>query len=441
MKLTALKGLLVHAIWKSAIFQKILRGGAWMAVSTFVAQAAGMVNSILLARILGVEDFGRFGVLNSTVLVFAALATRSMYVTATKFLSQFKKTDPIRAGRLCGLCWATTAGVGAFMGLLVFLLAGPISLWVAEPALKSLLQVSALTIFGSAVVGVQSGMILAFQRIRFLAITSALFGLAKPALLPFLALSFGLVGIIWGIVLITALNWMVNSQLLRKAFAGSGVKFTFQGMGLEKAILWKFTLPHTLSALLNTPVIWLTILLLAKSPNGIAEVAIFSAVERWRKLILFLPGTISKPSIPILAEAFGLENYKRAGKVIFGTLGINAAICGAIALVLALFAPQLLGLFGPEFRAGGVPTMWVLVAAAFVQALNVPLGDSLVTAGRTWLGLVGTISRGVLLLGVTFLLLDLGSLGLAWAHFSAAIVLFLFQVGLTWWILSGKRAV
>lgn len=430
-----------QSVWKSKIFQTILRGGAWMAVATIFAQFAGLVSSILVARILGVEEFGKYGILNETVLAFATIATRSMQVTATKFLAQYKRTEPEKAGRLCGLCWASSVGIGVLIGLFVFSFAGPLSTWVGSPPMKGLFQVGALSVVLSAVLGVQSGMILAFQRLKFLAVTSIIFAAFKPALLPLLCYLYGLVGFVWGLVFISCLNWVVNSSLLRRCFRESGVTFTFKGMREERAVLWKFTLPHALGTLVNMPVTWLSVMLLARSPNGVTEVAIFTAVQRWRKVILFLPATISNPSIPILAESFGQGKYTRAAKVMLGTVGINAFVCGLIAVGLAVASPHLLGLFGPEFREQGVTTMIVFLVAAFIQALIVPLGNVVGNAGRNWNGLIGTMLRAGTLLGVAYWLVPLGSVGLAWAHVSSAAVLLLFTIGTVTWIFAYKKAV
>lgn len=426
---------------RSAIFRKILHGGAWMAFATIVSQVAGLITSILLARILGVQEFGKYGLLQSTLLTFGALASRSMQVTVTKFLSQYKLTDKPRAGRLCGLCWIASLLSGLIVFGIVMIWSQPLAEWVGEPSMAGLFQVAAITILISSVVAVQGGMILAFQRIKFLAITTIAFSVLNLLLLPVLCLKFGLSGVIWGTVLTQGVNWLINSLLLRKCLAESGIEFTFRGIASEKAILWKFTLPHGLGALINTPVTWFCLMLLARQPNGVAEVAIFSAVERWRKVILFFPGTISKPSIPILAESFGIGNYRRAAKVVLSTLGLNAAICGCIVLALAIGAPYLLALFGAEFRQNGVPTMFVLLIAAYIQAINVPLGDAAATAGRTWFSLIGTILRGSALVVGTLLFISKGSLGLALAHLSSAIVLSAFLAVLTVWILSAKKAI
>lgn len=433
--------LLCERASKSIVFNKILKGGAWMAAGTMVAQVLGLATSVLLARLLGVEDFGRYGLLQNTLLSFGTLASRSMQVTATKFVAQYKSIDPERAGRLAGLCWLASVVSSAFVFALVFLGAEYLAVWANDAALESLFKIAAFVILFSAVVAVQKGMILAIEKIRFLALTNVLVAVLNVSFLPLLCIHYGLTGVVWGIVAITAVNWVINSSLLRKALRHSPVIFTFKGISTEVDILWKFTLPRVLMSLVNVPIGWIAIMLLAREANGIMQVAVFASVSKWRQFILFLPGMMSKPSIPIIAESFGVGNYGRVSKVLLSTLALNGAVCGALALGMALAAPWILQMYGDTYRMEGVFTMWVMMAAAFLQGIVVPLGDVVGLAGRNWVAFSGNLLRSGVLVGIAYGMVSHGSVGLAWAYLAASLTTLFSLSALSAWIIKGKKAI
>lgn len=426
---------------KSVVFNKILKGGAWMAAGSIIAQILGLATSVLLARILGVEDFGRYGLLQNTLLSFGTLASRSMQVTATKFVAQYKSTDPVRAGRLAGLCWLSSVVSSALVFAVVFFGAEWLAAWANDVALEPLFKIAAFVILFSAVVAVQKGMILAIEKIRFLALTNVFVAVLNISLLPLLCIQYGLVGVVWAIVGITVVNWVVNSSLLRKALHNSPVVFTFRGISKEMEILWKFTLPRILMSLVNVPIGWVAIMLLASQSNGIAEVAVFAAIAKWRQFILFLPGMISKPSIPIISESFGMGNYKRVTKVLLSTLALNGVVCAALALGMALAAPWILQMYGDTFRMEGVFTMWVMMAAAFLQGMVVPIGDAVGMAGRNWIAFSVNLLRSGVMVGMAYAMVRHGSVGLAWAHLAASLTTFVSLSAMIVWIIKGKKAI
>ena len=57
------------------------------------------VLSVVVARLLGRESFGRFGIIGGTIATFTVVATMGMGIAATKLVAQNRAKDPARAGR------------------------------------------------------------------------------------------------------------------------------------------------------------------------------------------------------------------------------------------------------------------------------------------------------------------------------------------------------
>ena len=83
-----------HRIEASDIGYRLARGGFWLLCGTVVSKALWLLASILVARMLGKETFGEFGIIRSTVEMFGVFAGFGLGLTATKYIAEFRRTDP-----------------------------------------------------------------------------------------------------------------------------------------------------------------------------------------------------------------------------------------------------------------------------------------------------------------------------------------------------------
>ena len=427
---------------RSSSFRTIIGGGLYLAVSTALAQVLGLAGSILLARLLGREDFGAYGVLASTTLMVGALASSSLHVTALKFVAQHQAGAPERAARIYGLCFLSSVVAGAIAALAIVLASDSLAAYVAHPSLAPLFRITGLTIPFAAINGVQTGRLLSLKNIRALALVSIASSATQLAILPIAALLGGLQGLSYGLLGHAVLSCGLHSLALMLVDRAATPSLRVVEFWQERAVLWTFALPHLLSALVSAPAQWWPIMLLSQSSNGLEQVAVFSAAQKWRQLVLFLPGMVSKPSIPLLAESFGTQDYARAAKILALAIGINALAIAPIVGFLLLASDPLIGMYGSEYREDGVATMRIIVCAGLIQAFMVPLGDALTTAGRNWSGLAGGILRSLVLVAAAIALLHagFGASGVALAHLLSALAMLVIQVLLLAWVFHARKA-
>ena len=164
-----------------ALGQRLARGGGWALVGALSNRAMALVTSILVARLLGKVGFGEFGIIQSTLDMVLVLAGFSMGITTTKYVSEFRISDPARAGRVYGLTTLVALISGAGMGALLWLFAPALAgQTLAAPHLAPLIRVAAVALALSAVLGSQSGMLAgleAFQPIARINVVSGSFRL------------------------------------------------------------------------------------------------------------------------------------------------------------------------------------------------------------------------------------------------------------------------
>lgn len=417
-----------------------MRGGFWTTVNVFGTSVLGILSSVLIARILGKEDFGRYGLLASTILTFSAVAGQSMAVTSTKFISQYKTSDLKKAGALTALCWSISVVTGGILALSLLIFSNSISSGIGLDSSGNLLKITGPAVFFAAIIGVQRGMFAAFERFDLLAKLSIAAALLNILFIVSLAYFFGLMGAMAGFSLAFFMNWILNALFLRGIFRHNQLEMSFSAMISEWRVLHRFSLPHMLATILNTPIQWLCMVLITRQPSGVEQIALFSVSQRWRQALLFLPGIISQPSVPIIAERLHQGDYRTVARLLGGTFGFLILFCGAVGLVLAFGAPLILRAYGEDFVQGGTSVFRILMLAAFVQAILTPFSNLVTSAGHTWLAFLGMVLNSVVLIGVTYGLVHYGAIGLTVAHVASALISLVFLGLATVHIMKRKKA-
>jgi O-antigen/teichoic acid export membrane protein len=407
----------------SSIASRLARGTFWSLIGTVLARGLSVLASIVVARHLGKEGFGELGIIQSTVLNLSVFAAYGLGMTATKHIAEFRSIDPERAGRILALSGATAAVAGAVLagGLVVC------AHWMAErilaaPHLDALLRVGALFLFLSALNGAQTGALAGFEAFRTIARVNLLTGIATFVCMVGGVLLSGLSGAVWGLVISTAVGWLVAHLAVRQEAARYGVPLSFRGICREIPILRSFSLPAILASALFGPVSWVCSAMLVNEPDGYAQMGIFNATNQWFALVMFLPGLLGQVVLPMLAESVGASDDVRSRRILQLTVLANAAVVVPLVLVASLASPWLMSLYGVGFEKAW-PVLTISLVTAGLLALQSPVSQSLNAEGRLWTVFIMNLSWAALFMGMNALLINKGAAGLAMAR----LVAYLFQ--------------
>lgn len=404
-------------IESSPVGTRLARGAFWSLAGAIVSRGLALLASVLVARILGKAGFGQLGVVQGTMGMFGVLAGFGLGLTSTKFVAEYRTRSPARAGRVIALsaraAWVTgsTAAVGLWM-------AAP---WLAEhtlaaPQLAHALRVSALLVLLGGVNGAQTGALSGFESFRTIAAINLAGGLASFPLLVLGAEFWGLDGAVWGLVVSLGVNTLLGNVALRKQSAQAKVPLLGQGCWAEWDVLWHFTLPAFLCGTMGAPVFWACSAMLVNRPNGYGEMGILNAANQWLNAVMFLPAILGQAVLPILVEQ--RAHSRNSGKILAAAMALNAAAAFPVVLVICLCSPFIMRVYGPDFR-GAWPVLVVVSLTGVLQAIQTAMGQIITAAGRLWMGLAMSLGWGLALLGIAWVALDLGALGLAAAGLGA----------------------
>ncbi len=413
----------------NSVKARVVRGTFWSLVATASIQITSLVSSILAARILGQTGFGELGMIRSTVLMFGVLAGTGLGMAATKYVAEYRDANSVRVGRLIGLLTNAALVLGGMAVLICLLLAAPLAQWVMNaPHLTDSLRIGCLLLLLNTINGVQLGILGGFEAFRAQSWVTILDGFLNLTLIPAGAWFLGVTGAVVGTVLAAAVGFPIKQWVARRECLRAGVAITYRGVLGEIPILWKFALPAVLVGISTQPFEWLIRLMLVRQPNGFAELGVFTAVYSWAQLIIFIPGMISGPSMPIMANLLAGRQVTQLKRLVVRSQVLISFLALSTAVLLATLSPYLLRIYGTGFISGRVALLTMM--AAYVICTATLITRSLFAAsGAMWWQAAHTALWGVLLVIGCIFLVPYGVLGLALSYLAAYAVFTSLQLG------------
>lgn len=398
---------------------RIFRGTFWSLVGSVVAQGTGVLGSIFCARILGTVRFGELGIVRSTVLMFGVLAGTGLGLAATKHVAESRIINPLKTGRMIGLLMNVAFLLGGGVTLICLILAAPLAKWAMQaPHLAGALQMGCLMLLLNTLNGVQLGAICGFEAFRTQSRMIILDGLFSVVLIPAGAFFYGVTGAMGGSVLAALLGFILKQQAMNRECKHADIQVFHRNVSSEFPVLWKFVVPAVLIGLTIQPFEWLARLMLVRQPNGYAELGVFTAVFAWAQLIVFLPGQISTPTMPILSNLLAGGEVLRLKKIVLSSQGLVVSLAVLTGVPLALLAPYILGAYGPDFVSGRF-TLMIMIGAQVIGTATLITRAFFAAVDRMWWQAMHTALWGLGLIVGCHFFISHGGGGLAISYLGA----------------------
>jgi O-antigen/teichoic acid export membrane protein len=408
-----------------------LAGGIFAQGSTFAL-------NLVSANLLGRFAFGEFTVVQGTLSTVGALAQVATGYTATKYVAEFRETDPERAGRILQLCGLVSTGTAVVAALALALGAS----WIAvraydTPELTLWLRLAAPGVLFIVMNGFRSGALAGLESYPALARTGVISGIVYILLGIIGTYAGGVTGAVVSVVVSAGVQWLLLGFSLRHELQRWNIPRRPAGMWRERSAILHFALPASLTGAVTLPAFWLASAFLVRQPGGLEQMALFGAANSFRLIVLFLPNAMNNVGTSLLNNqrtASG-DDYRR---VFWWNLGLTAAVVILGATVVIAIGPLLLRAFGKEFQ-GGYAVLRILMLAAVIESLAIWTYQVIQSHGRMWLTLFAvTLPRDCVILALAYGLTPAyGAAGLAAAHaggwtLALATILFLTRrIGLT----------
>ena len=326
----------------------------WVIAGALCRQGAGFFIGLFVARILGVVTFGKFAIIQSTVLMLASFCQAGIGLSTTKYIASSRSQDLKKTGRIIGFALIFTFILGLFLSLIVLVF----SYWISE----TILHKSSL----SAEFKLASGWMM-FEMINLIYVRalSGLEAFRSCALYYFLQsiillpiICFGtyygaLTGAIIAMTIASAINCVIGQIILRKECNQLGISISYRDICQEKRILRMSSMVWSSNIAMNMTS-WFVEILLARQASGMFEFGLFKAADRFKNILSFFPTIIYQVTVPILASLHAEGNRRGFTRTLFfsGIIGISITFIGSF--FLFSFSDRFMTFYGAEFIKGSI---------------------------------------------------------------------------------------
>lgn len=308
--------------------KELFKNSLWSTIGAILSKGLLFISWIFVARILGAEGYGQFGIVRSTVLMFTAFAGFSLGITASKHVAEFSEIDKEKTARILGLTILFGLLMGVIVGSIFFLL----SPWLATetlnaPEIVNELRIGALILFFSAVNGSQIGALQGFMAFKRIAKINIIQSIICVPLFILGAIYLGVNGTVWAFAISYIVICFLSYFAINKEAINHKLKINYSEAWQERKLLFSYSLPAFLGGLMVTPIKWYTDSLLV-SQAGFSEMGIFTATLTFNSILLVGAGMLSAPFLSIMArnkEEDRNSNFSRFNIIFPWAIGVFVA--------------------------------------------------------------------------------------------------------------------
>ncbi len=404
-----------------AALSSLSKATLWVTIAVAAAQAATLLSNVAVANLLGPERFGIYGFAQTTLNAFAMIAQLSLGLGATRFLPDWRAREPARAGEFLARAatFVLTFGLLLAAGFVAATVLFEGAAWSPQsfhgPVLLAFLVAIPLLALGL----LQNGVFIGFEWFRSYALVSVITAVLVVAFPAVGALLAGVQGAICALALAIAVRVIAAAATILRKLSMTDIRLNLQGTGTFTGVVRDFAVPSSAGFFLASVAQWLSSLLLLHS-SGAGSFGLYVATLSVRQIVVFIPAQLAGVTLTLMSKRSEPELQRQVFRL---SVALTAVVAALITGLCAIFAEQLLKLFGPAFTVGEA-LLLTMLASAFVESVAVAMYQVLPHQGRMWKSLthVNIPRDGALLLLAWLAVPRFGAIGLALALLASQII-------------------
>lgn len=372
----------------------------WAVFGNGVGNFLLLTSGIVIARYLGKDLYGEYGIVKSTMFMTALFATFGLGDTSTKYIAEHIQNDSANVRNIVTASLRIVLAFSIVLCLALFVSAQPIASYIGEPHLAASFRFLGIIIVVKAISTVCAGILGGLKKYRRLGINNITSGLLMMGLCIPLTRLYSLNGALCSLLLsqvsLSALNFFSV-----RCFIGKIQKTTSERF--EKQMLI-FSFPFAMNEFIYAGVGWLTSLLFAKYAS-LGEFGMYTACQQWNAIILFMPGLLGNVILSYLSTT-SVSDRGRHNILVKRMLFVNF-VCTLIPLFIIIFFSTLITkYYGPTF-VGMKSILEITVLGTVFTCMTRVFQSNLMSEGKKWEAFIIRSSYNCLQLIFTYIVLRL----------------------------------
>lgn len=406
----------------------------WLTALSGIERVAAVIQTVLVARALGISEYGVYGLLFGTLGFVASVAGLQMGLTATVYIAKYRQHEKAKVALVIQYVTRFAFFVAISFVVLTIPFADQLSTWLLNSEKYAATLVLGCVFVGATLLsGTQDGILQGFEDFKSLAKARILTSFLTVIAVYPAAIVFGVAGVVFAVLSGVIIKYALLYFAVKKHKCINEIPES--GSGLRYAdVIFRFSLPSVFINLLVGAVAWLGTFLLSRQHGGFESLAIVNIGLQWRGPVLLLAASLGSVAIPAFSRYAEQENSLASSRLQRKMLWLNCAIAAGFSTALVLISTPLLGLYGHAFE-GGRLIFSLLVASTVPQVLVNVYMQNFVGQGQLWRVLtMHTPFLFMSMVGYVTLVPKYGAMGFAATTLASSSMFWLYLIAI-----SGKK--
>lgn len=396
------------------IVKRILNGIVMGVGGAVVSKVLLTIFNILLARILTVEAYGAYSLINNTVQTFTVFAGAGIGVTLTRYIALYREKDIKQTGILLGTLMVINIIISLIISIFVFIFADKIAVLLkSEIEINNLLRITAGTIFFTAVVAILQGALQGFESYKNIATIQVIANFLNILLGVILARYFGIVGAIYSLLILQVFMFIMMVNNLAKNIKKNDIKLNIIFNKEVKQAILQVTIPSFLATVFVLPIMWITNFYFS-SNIGLEEFAAFSVCLQWFNIVNYIPQQLGQLK-PIYTQLYDEKKYSELKKYNNKIISITIIFSICCSLFLFIIRNFILKSYGDYYTSCN-ETFIIMLITTVIFAIQSQYGSVFQAIGKSWLCFTLNVIWALSYLISFFVLYKIGIVGYAYTY-------------------------
>lgn len=387
-------------MWQSLVSSlknsQLCKDSFWALFGNAANKGLSLFAGIIIARLLGKEAYGEYGMLKNTLLYIAVFSTFGLGFTATKYISEFQDLkSKVKAIAICSI--RITAVFSVLMAILVIVFAHHIALYLEAPDIVTILRITAITIIFNAITTTQLGILAGLHLFKEAAKNNFIVGIITLVASVLLTYFFLLEGAISALMIANIVNCILNylsiNRIVQNWHSGESLRSIYKS-------LIRFSFPLALQeSFFSIQFIIGNILLVKLSNYG--ELGLYNAAGQWAAVILFIPSVLQNVALSHLSAGSSALNHY----ILFRRLIYINLIATIIPLIIMLAGSKIIISFYGDTYTGLYPVFIAAISQTLIYSLLQIYFQEYIATNQQWKLFFIRLGRDVLILILSYFLL------------------------------------
>jgi len=388
----------VSDIWNKLRNSSFFRDSCWAVFGNGLGMGLLLIASIIIARYLGRDLYGEYGVVKTNMFYIASFSTFGLGLTSTRFIAIYLKEKSTQVIGIINTSLLITLIFSSFLAIILAIFSQSLSNYLNAPSMKEPFRILSFIIVVKAVCMTTNGVLAGLGDFKSIAKNSVYSGIIMLASCAPMSIYWGLKGSLAALCISQIVNTGLNIFIIQRR--KKGLPNCDKSFSAKTLVCFSF--PVAMQEISYSVCNWIGLLLLTKF-STFGEVGIYTATAQWNAVILFLPGLLSNVVLSHLSGTIDTAAHRsKINKMLLVYL-----MCTLVPfLIVYIFTPFIVSFYGPQFSQMGA-VLRVLTLAVIPLCCSDVFKSELLASGHPWLLFSIRLIKDVLFLCiVAFLLIN-----------------------------------